>query len=172
MRRSTHCRLIRWRLRRPLAALAVAVASLSTPETALGADATASISVQAQVSGRTSLKVSTQSLQFDVATPSEAAIASVDFSAAARTHRDADVVFSIELARDIGASVGLYETGSTLIFSGEGDGTLSGVMGMTGSSVAARWTGSGRRTGRLVFALRTLAAGSYAVPVRFVLTAP
>ena len=169
MQHSSHWRLIAWRM--PLAAL-VCAASVTAPRAAFAADATASIAVHAQVAGRTSLTVSTQSLQFDVVTPAEAAVASVDFSAAARTHGDADVILSVGLARDIDASTGFSDTGGSLIFSGEGDGTLSGVMGRTGPSVAARWTGSGRRQGRLVFALRARAAGSYAVPVRFILTAP
>jgi hypothetical protein len=170
MRCSTHCRLIGWRL--PLAAVVCAAVCLTIPRVAFAADATASIAVHAQVAGRTSLTVSTQSLQFDVVNPAEAAVASVDFSAAARTNGDADVVLSVGLARGIDEGDGLSATGSSLIFSGAGDGTLSGVLGATGSSVAARWTGSGRRTGRLLFVLRARAAGSYAVPVRFVLTAP
>ena len=41
-----------------------------------------------------------------------------------------------------------------------------------GPSVAARWNGSGRRNGRLVFTLRAPTASAYTVPVRFVLAAP
>jgi hypothetical protein len=38
--------------------------------------------------------------------------------------------------------------------------------------VAGRWIGSGLRTGRLTFALRSAVAGTYSLPVRFVLSAP
>lgn len=142
-----------------------------TPTPVLAAEATASIQVHAQMSSRTALTVSTQNLHFSVTSAGDGATASVDFSAAARTHAGADVMLSIEVLR---ASGGGDETAgeSGLTFAGEGEGTLAGEVAPDGPSVAARWNGSGRRHGRLVFTLRAPTAGSYTVPVRFVLAAP
>jgi hypothetical protein len=95
----------------------------------------------------------------------------VDFSAAVRTHAGVNVVLSIEVGAEPGETT-VHETGSTLTFVGEGEGTLGGTVLRAGRSVAARWIGSGRRTGRLRFLLRTRTVGSYTIPVRFVLTAP
>lgn len=155
-----------------LAALGAAVWCAVAAAPASGAESSVSLSVQAQVSGRTSLHVSTDTLRFDVAAAAGSATASVDFSASARTHAGGDLVLSIELLRTMGHSDGFNEAEAALSFAGEGAGTAGGDIAATGSHVAARWTGSGHRTGRLVFTLRTGSAGAYSVPVRFVLTAP
>jgi hypothetical protein len=142
-----------------------------TPAPILAADATASIQVQAQMSSRTALTVSTQNLHFSVTSAADGATASVDFSAAARTHAGADVMLSIEVLHPSGGGDEMAgEFGLT--FAGEGEGTLAGDVAADGPSVAARWNGSGRRAGRLVFTLRAPAAGAYTVPVRFVLATP
>jgi hypothetical protein len=172
MRCSGQDRLTTRRATRLLPVFAIALWSLGSPRLALGAEAVASISVSAQIASRTSLKVSTHSLQFDVVNPSESATASIDFSAAARTVAGMDVVLSIEPVTAFADSGELDAAASTLTFVGEGEGTRGGTLVGGTSSVAARWTGSGHRTGRLVFALRTRASGSYTVPVRFVLSAP
>jgi hypothetical protein len=59
-----------------------------------------------------------------------------------------------------------------MTFAGEGDGLLAGVVVNGAAAVAGRWTGSGLRTGRVLFSMRAAAAGTYTVPVRFVLSAP
>ena len=154
-----------------LTSLAIVVACTFMPASAHAAEATASIQVQARMSSRTALTVSTQSLHFTVAHPAEAATASVDFSAAARTHAGADVVLSIEIPRAI--EDGEKQVAEArLTFAGEGVGTRDGAIATAAPSVAARWIGSGRRSGRLVFTLRARAAGAYTVPVRFMLAAP
>jgi hypothetical protein len=61
---------------------------------------------------------------------------------------------------------------ATVAFSGDGGGTQSGLLGTADPVVAGRWTGSGRRTGRLRFSLNTDTVGAYSLPVRFVLSAP
>jgi hypothetical protein len=135
------------------------------PNSAAAADtATANVVVSVQFSSRTSLRVSGDLLQFDVAATGAAATAAIDFSAAARTHASAEVLLSVEPTR--GAD------GTALTFAGEGNGTVDGALSALAPTVAARWTGSGVRNGRLVFALTGGAAGRYVVPLRFVLTAP
>jgi hypothetical protein len=151
---------------RPLRVIAVLGALLSVAaNSAIAADAaTATVLVSVQFSSRTSLRVSSDLLQFDVAAPGAAATAAIDFSAAARTHAGAEVLLSVEPTR--GAD------GAALTFAGEGNGTVDGALGAVAPTVAARWTGSGVRNGRLVFALRGGASGRYVVPLRFVLSAP
>jgi hypothetical protein len=128
--------------------------------------------VSVQFSSRTSLKVSTDTLQFDVAAPGSAATADIEFTAAARTHRSAEVLLSVEQVRGVLGPGGAADVESALTFAGQGNGTVSGTLGVVAPTVAARWTGSGLRDGRLVFALRASAPGRYVVPVRFVLSAP
>ena len=142
-----------------------------TPTPVPAAETTASIQVHAQMSSRTALTVSTQNLHFSVTTAADGATASVDFSAAVRTHAGADVMLSIEVLHASGGG-GEMAAESGLTFAGEGEGTLAGEVAPDGPSVAARWNGSGRRNGRLVFTLRAPTAGTYTVPVRFVLAAP
>jgi hypothetical protein len=132
---------------------------------------TGSVVVTAQFSSRTSLKVSSELLRFDVAAPDQAARAAVDFSAGARTHSGSEVMLSVEPARALQGPGGDADVDSSVSFVGEGDGTL-GSTGLAGPTVAGRWAGSGLRTGRLLFSLRAAASGSYTLPLRFVLTAP
>lgn len=149
-------------------------AFLVGPSTALFAADTANgtVVVNAQFSSRTSLRVSAELLQFEVATPNQPAIAAVDFSAGARTQAGAEVVLSVEPVRGVEGPGGAADVEASLSFSGEGDGTLGGVLAAGGPTVAGRWVGSGLRNGRLLFALRTAASGTYTVPMRFVLSAP
>jgi hypothetical protein len=133
-------------------------------------NATGSLSVTAQFSSRTSLRVSTELLRFDVPNTGETATAAVDFSAAARTHSGSDVVLSVEPVNGVGGPHGA--AASSLNFVGEGEGTSSGTLCDASATVAGRWVGSGLRTGRLVFSLRATASGTYTLPLRFVLSAP
>ncbi|OFW07272.1 MAG: hypothetical protein A3H96_17275 [Acidobacteria bacterium RIFCSPLOWO2_02_FULL_67_36] len=158
---------------RLLASVLCLVAVLGLPRTAHASDtANSTVVVTAQFSTRTSLKVSTELLRFDVADPAQAGTAVVDFSAAARTPSGADVVLSVEPLRGIEGPGGAADVDAALSFSGEGAGTLAGAIDVSRPSVAGRWSGSGMRTGRLVFALHATAAGSYTLPVRFVLSVP
>jgi len=59
-----------------------------------------------------------------------------------------------------------------IAFTGDGDRVLSGTLAPSVPTAAGRWTGSGRRTGRLSFSLRAGAEGAYVMPVRLVLSAP
>ena len=105
-------------------------------------------------------------LEFSVPKNGETAVATVDFVAGVRTPAGAEIVLTVEaqLAGTIGES--------RITFAGAGDGTRAGSMVATGPAIAARWIGSGRRTGRIAFALQGAAPGTYAIPVRFVLSAP
>ena len=134
--------------------------------------ATASVTVSAHFSSRTSLKVSTQLLHFEVTASSPEALATVDFSAGARTVPGGEVVLTVEEMGTHAGPGGAADVETSLTFSGEGDGLRPGQLRASTPSVAGRWAGSGLRTGRLTFALRSPVPGSYAVPVRFVLSAP
>lgn len=133
--------------------------------------AAATVVVTAQFGARTSLRVSSELLRFDVMTPGQPATVSVEFSAGARTRSGAEVIMSVERVRAI-AGAGLAADPGAVRFAGEGAGTLDGDLPAAGLSTAGRWLGSGMRTGRIVFSLAAAPAGSYTLPVRFVLSAP
>ena len=149
------------------ASLLLAASPVSAAETA-----TASVVVSAKFASRTSLKVSTNLLRFELAGPGQPATATVDFAAGARTLAGAEVLLSIEQLRSVEGPGGASDLDSSVSFAGEGAGTLAGALIATGPAVAGRWIGSGLRQGRLVFALRAGASGNYIVPVRFILSAP
>ena len=154
----------------PLFAAAAVLSGMAS--TASAAETTASVVVSAQFNSRTTLKVSNDILQFDVARPGDPVTVSVDFSAAARTCSGAEVLLSIEQLRSVEGPVGAGDGESSVSFVGLGNGTLAGALGAARPAVAGRWSGSGLRQGRLLFALRAGASGRYTVPVRFVLSAP
>lgn len=132
----------------------------------------ASVQVNVQVTNRTSLKVSSEWLHFDVAQPGGLATASIDFSAGARTAAAGSIVLSVEPLRGIEGPGGAADVDSALTVSGEGDGLVGGRIDPAHTTVVGRWQGSGLRQGRLVFSLRANAAGNYSMPVRFVLSTP
>ena len=153
-------------MRRFLLTLAV-VLGLAAPSAA-DTTASATLVVNAQFSTRTSLKVSSQMLQFAVGAGDQSPSVAVDFSAAARTRAGGEVMLLIE---PLGGTDDDAEGGAEMTFAGEGQGTGRGALAVSGLTPVARWTGSGLRTGRLTFTLRG-SAGRYTVPVRFLLTAP
>jgi len=155
-----------------LPAVLIACVAAGVSSVAASERATATISANAQVSSRTSLIVSADTLRFDVTDPGTPAVVSVDFVAGARTQADGEVVLTVEPVRAIEGPGGAADVEASVEFAGEGEGTLAGAIEPAASAVAGRWTGSGRHTGRLRFSLRTGAAGAYTLPVRFVLTAP
>ena len=142
--------------------------------TAAGAEdvATGNVSVTANFTSRTSLKVSSQLLQFDVTQAGATAIAAIDFTAGARMPSGSDVVLTVEPLRGIDGPGGAADIDTDLSFSGEGAGLTAGALSSSAQAVVGRWQGSGLRTGRVVFKLRANAAGSYSLPVRFVLSTP
>src|SRR4051812_29045665 len=78
---------------------AVALALHGSPCRA--AEATSTVSVHVPVASRTSLKVSSQVVQFDVVQAGGVASASIDFSAGARVASGADVVLTVESLRQV-----------------------------------------------------------------------
>lgn len=126
---------------------------------------TRTVTAHAQLASRTSLTVSTQLLEFIIAKPGESPMATVDFVAGARTHAGAEVLLTVE-------AVGAIAADSRITFSGSGDAAAHGALVTSGPSIAGRWVGSGRRSGRLAFALHTNVTGTYRIPLRFVLSAP
>ncbi len=148
----------------------VSLLSLSAPLAASAETASSTVAVSATLSARTSLRVSADLLQFDVTDPSRPAVMAVDFAAAARTRPGGEVMLSVEPMRAVGGPGGAADVDSALSFTGEGAAAAGSALDRP--AVAGRWVGSGLREGRLVFALRAGASGSYSVPVRFALSAP
>lgn len=160
------------RLPRALPAVALlTAAALWLPSTA-GADTTSNLTLLVQVQGRTRLTVSTRVLHFDVVSPGVPAVAALDFVAASRTRSDGEVVLTIEPQTWMQGPGGAADVNTEISFTGDGEGALSGTLAPSIPTAAGRWTGSGRRTGRLSFSLRAGAEGAYAMPVRLVLSAP
>jgi hypothetical protein len=153
-----------------MAASVVAVPQVAAPSDS----ATATLGVSVLVASRTSLRVSTQILGFDVTAPGEPAMAFVDVVASSRTREGGEVVLSIEPVRGRWATSDGDGDGDrdTLTFVGEGAGLSAGWLSVHSPAVAGRWIGSGTRSGRLSFALRARRAGAYTIPVRFVLSTP
>ena len=150
----------------------VVIGWIGIPDVASADTASRARTVSATFSSRTSLKVSADLLRFDVASSGQLATASVEFSAGTRTQSGAQVVLSVEPLRGVEGPGGAGDVETSLSFSGQGEGTLGGLLRGTGPTVAGQWIGSGMRHGRLVFALQADASGTYIVPVRFVLSAP
>jgi hypothetical protein len=144
---------------------------MTAPEASAQQQAGAGVQVQAQFASRTSLNVSARVLQFDVTEAGVATVA-IDFAAGARIASGGEVVLSVEPERAIAGPGGAADVETTLSFDGHGAGTLAGTLAPHAAAVAGRWTGSGLRTGRLVFALHTATPGHYTVPLRFVLSTP
>lgn len=134
--------------------------------------ARANVSVNAQFAPRTSLKVSSQLLQFDVARPGEAATAAIDFTAGARTASEGEIMLSVEPLRGLAGPGGAADVDATITVAGEGEGLLPTRIDSTQTTIVGHWHGSGLRQGRLVFTLNAPTAGSYSMPVRFVLSTP
>jgi hypothetical protein len=128
--------------------------------------------VNAQFASRTSLKVSSDLLRFDIVGPGATATATIEFSAGARTPSNGDIVLTVEPMHAMQGPGGAADAEAFLSVSGEGQGLVAANVSATSGTVIGRWQGSGLRAGRLVLALRANAAGSYSMPVRFVLSTP
>ena len=150
--------------------LAIALLSVAVPAAA-AESSVGTLTVVATFNTRTTLSVSSKVLHFDVDDPQQPATASIDFQAKARTAVSGEVVLCVEPLRTL-EGPGELANAESVVFHGEGDGTLQGTVTPSSAATAGRWTGSGVRTGRLVFALRASSRGSYLLPVRFVLSAP
>ena len=153
-------------MRSPAIALAatvtLSVAGGSSRLPAASDTTTKSLQASVEVSARTSLTVSTELLQFVVEEGGAPAVATVDYVAGVRTRADAEVMLTIEALRDVDAAVSFSTVG----------GGMHGSVVRARPVVVGRWIGSGRRSGRIAFSLCATDAGTYTLPVRFVLSAP
>ena len=154
-----------------LSLVVVALCCGVAPYRALAESVPVSVTVTAQFSSRTSLHVPTHSLQFDIVHPAEPAVASVMFTAGARTVADAPVLLLFEMTDEIRDIDGRLHGDTTVTLINRDDGMSAELTPRT-PTIARRWIGSGLRTGYLMFALRTGTAGRYRVPIRVTLTAP
>lgn len=133
----------------------------------------ANVTVNVNLATRTSLKVSSPVLHFDVAQPGGLATASLEFTAGARMPAGSDVVLTVEPLRGIEGPGGAADVESDLSFAAEGAGMLAGgSIDTLRSTVVGRWQGSGLREGRVIFKLRASAAGLYSLALRVVLSTP
>lgn len=146
--------------------------TVHTPPAAAAETATASVSVSVLVTSRTSLKVSSDVVQFNVTEAGGGATASVDFSAGARVASGADVVLTVEPLRQVEGPGAAADVETAVTFEGDGDGLARGRLDTIRPTVAGRWQGSGLRHGRLSFTIRAHAAATYTLPLRFVLSTP
>lgn len=139
-----------------LVAIAAATAHVSA------SDAVRQLSIRTSLAAATSLQVSSHVLVFDVPGGGTGAVTSLDYVASARTQHGGEVILCVERpggdgALDPPAALTLEDT----------DAPVSDAP-----VVAQRWVGSGTRSGRLTFRLRTATSGRYVVPVRVLLSAP
>jgi len=132
---------------------------------------------QATVRTSTSLRLSDQLLviaprQTDDDEPLTAG--AIEFRAAARTSSDGEVMLTVEpLAPIASLAGGAGDSSTTIAFMGDGEGAQSGSLSDAHPETAARWVGSGVRTGRLTFTVRgPVSPLGGTLPLRFLLTAP
>ena len=157
---------------RALCAFVTALSALVAVPAAAADNASSTVSVHVTVASRTSLRVSNDLLHFAIDRDRGTATASVDFVAGARLPGGSDLVLSVEPLTAIDGPGGAADAETEISFEGEGDAVSGGTLAAVGPTMAARWQGSGRRSGRLVFTLHASAAGVYDLPVRFVLSTP
>jgi len=155
-------------------ALTLVVLTLATGVPAAAAEdiAAKNVTINVNLATRTSLKVSSRVLRFDVTEPGSIATAAIEFSAGARMPAGSDIVLTVEPERGLDGPGGAADVETDLRFAGEGQGLLAGSVAPGQSTVVGRWQGSGLRAGRLVFTLRANASGVYSLPLRVVLSMP
>jgi hypothetical protein len=141
------------------------------PSRATAESAPATVKVTAQLSSRTSLRVSNDVLQFEVLYPTQPVVVSVGFVAGARTTDRSPVLLLFEMVEAVRGIDGVHHGDATLTLMNEDGGVITELKPGT-PATARRWVGSGQRAGRLLFALRAETAGRYRVPMRLTLTAP
>ena len=158
------------RSRLPLAA-GVALLLLGTPATG-GEIAQVSLGVRAEFAVRTSLQVSSELLRFELTDAGADATATIHFRTAARMPSDAEVVLSVEQTGAPSGPGGAANADAVISVLDEDNGGLAAAVQPGQRTVIGRWHGSGLHQGRLCFTLHARAAGSYTIPVRFLLTTP
>jgi hypothetical protein len=159
-------------MRNLCAFVTVLMMTIAAVPAAAADSATSNVTVHVSVSSRTSLHVSSDLLHFAIDRDRGTATTSVDFVAGARLPSGSDLVLSVEPVSAIDGPGGAADAETEISIDGEGDAIAGGTLATVGPTIAARWHGSGRRTGHLVFTLHASAAGDYELPVRFVLSTP
>ena len=134
--------------------------------------ASTTVTAIATFAPRPTLTVSSPVLRFRIERGETQAEAAIDFTAAMRAMPDAEIVLTIEAARAIQGPGGAADVDAVVTFTGEGDGVQTAALEANRSVVAARWSGGGQRSGRLLFTLRASAPGVYTVPVSYLLGTP
>jgi hypothetical protein len=135
------------------------------------ADTTATVAMRVEFRNQTALHVSTSQLRFDVSRPNDTSAASIEFTAAARTRRDGDVLLTVQPVGDMQAPDGASSAG--LVVGYQGEGHNSGTLADSGPHVVGAWMGSGVRPGRVMFTLLGAhTPGVYSMSLKFVLSAP
>jgi hypothetical protein len=134
-----------------------------------------SVTINVEVSSRTSLEVAAEALEFDVLDPAQPATSSIDFVAAARTRCDGEVLLIVEPLATPELTVA--SGGDAQNASNSAVSPTERIIGAVdvstpGPKIASRWTGSGVRRGTVRFVLRATRAGRYRVPLRLVLSTP
>jgi len=129
-----------------------------------------SVVVRADVSSRTSLKVSADVLHVDVPSQTTPGLAVIEFSAGARTQPAGEVLLIVEPLAMERQSARDALSPAAAAFDGETSGAVD--LSTRGPKVARRWIGSGLRRGAIHFSVRAPQPGRYIVPLRIVLTAP
>lgn len=165
---------------RPLSVALVAALVAATLCGSLGAsDQSMAITrFQATIRTSTSLRVSNHLLVIE---PRQGAgeaplmAGAIEFRAAARTASDGEVILTVESLAPMSSLTGggAGDSATTIAFEGSGDGAQSGALSHARPETAARWVGSGLRTGRLTFTVRgPVSPHGATLPLRFLLAAP
>ncbi len=149
----------------------VLLASLAAMGQAPGHTATSTVLIRVEVAKRTSLHVSTSQLRFDVIDENVPPRVVIDYTAAARTRVGGDVILTVEPMGEVRTPDGEPVRGLVVGFDSTGrhDRTLAeGAV-----HVAEAWTGSGARSGQIVFTLLgARKPGLYLLDLKFALSVP
>lgn len=152
-------------MRSPVAlAIAVVCAAGAAPRAAPQAPVRTSVQVTAvaAVEERTALTVSTPVLTFVVREDGSPATAALDFSAGVRTRPGREVLIVGRVSDADGLSMRFASDGHQ----------ETGRLTAGDPAVLARWSGGGRRDGRIVFTLEDAAPGIYSVPIQLTVSVP
>lgn len=152
-----------------MSVLAALVVALAISPLLNAADVTKQVLLTAHVGAASSLRVSAEQVVFTVLPGQESAIGTIEYLALVRTGRDAEVVLVLESVAGIEFAGGAADVETEVSFDCGG-----GPRGLApgAPTLAARWVGSGSRSGQIALTLRAPVAGTYVVPLRLQLVAP
>lgn len=146
---------------------------LAMPMMAVGQETRTTLTMAATVDSRTSLRVSSSHVRFDIVEGTPAEPAFVDFIVAARARADGDVVLTVEAVGRLERLSGGRSAGEHVVVWFQGEGEHAGALTETTPQVAGAWKGSGVRHGRVAFRLLGApVAAAYVQELKFVLSAP